>query len=133
MDLRQQSRFGPARQNPAQGRSTGLIRGGRQAAPGRAFAQKAPQCRHNPDRFGRWVARATVWLLVAGVDNRGDEMKELEVHCRCPCLVPQTWAAAAQNRRSTQPSVVVKTASKELLKNAVGMKFCCSRRPTAWR
>src|SRR5215211_1462887 len=118
MDLRQQSRFGPARQNPAQGRSTGLIRGGRQAAPGRAFAQKAPQCRHNPNSFGRRVARATVWLLVAGVDNRGDEMKKPDVQCCCPCLlslsaVPvccpcllfQTWAAEAQNRRSTNSTV----------------------------
>ena len=64
--------------------------------------QKAPQCRHNPDSFGWRVAGATAWLLVAGVDDRGDEMKELEVHCRCPCLVSQTWAAAAQNRRSSQ-------------------------------
>src|SRR3954449_127256 len=50
--LRQQSRFGPARQNPARVRATGQIRGGGQAAPRRAFAQKAPQCRHNPDSFG---------------------------------------------------------------------------------
>src|SRR4051794_31723995 len=57
--LRQQSRFGPARQNPAQGRSTGLIRGGPQTAPGRPLTQKAPQCRYNPDSFGRRVARAT--------------------------------------------------------------------------
>src|SRR3954451_21428820 len=57
--LRQQSRFGPARQNPAQGRSTGLIRGGPQTAPGRPLTQKAPQCRYNPDSFGWRVARAT--------------------------------------------------------------------------
>src|SRR4051794_22476288 len=57
--LRQQSRFGPARQNPAQGRSTGLIRGGPQTAPGRPLTQKAPQCRYNPDSFGQRVARAT--------------------------------------------------------------------------
>ena len=93
--LRQQSRFGPARQNAAQGRATGLIQGGRQAAPGRAFAQKAPQCRHNPDGFARRVTRATAWLLVAGVDNRGDQMKEPEVQCCCPCLLFQTWAAEA--------------------------------------
>src|SRR5689334_16544620 len=57
----------------------GLIQGGPQTAPGRAFAQKAPQSRHNPNSFARRVDRATVWLLIAGVDNRGDEMKKPDV------------------------------------------------------
>ena len=100
--LGQRASIGPASEAAAQGRTAGLIRGGPQTAPGRAFAQKAPQSRHNPNSFARRVARATVWLLVAGVDNRGDEMKKPDVQCCCPCLLFQTWAAAAQNRRSNQ-------------------------------
>src|ERR1044071_8361343 len=41
MDLRQQTLLGPAPEAAAQGRAAGLIPGGRQAAPGRALAQKA--------------------------------------------------------------------------------------------
>jgi hypothetical protein len=29
-------------------------------------------------------------------------MKEPDVQCCCPCLVSQIWAAAAQNRGSSQ-------------------------------
>src|SRR4051794_2838432 len=88
---------GPAPQAAAQGCATGLTRGGTQAAPGRALAQKAPQCRHNPDGLARRVAGSTAWPLVAGVDDRGDKMQKPEIHCCYPCLVSQTWAAAAQH------------------------------------
>jgi hypothetical protein len=86
MDLRQQASSGPARQAAAQGRTAGLIRGGRQAAPGRALTQKAPQCRHDPDGLARRVARPMAWLLVAGVDDCGNKMKESEVQCCYPCV-----------------------------------------------
>jgi len=39
----QQARLGPTRQVPAQGRATGLVGGGGQAAPRRARAQKPAQ------------------------------------------------------------------------------------------
>src|SRR4051795_3427943 len=97
MDFRQQTPLGPAPQAAAQGCATGLTRGGTQAAPGRALAQKAPQCRHNPDGLARRVAGSTAWPLVAGVDDRGDKMQKPEIHCCFPCLVSQTWAAAAQH------------------------------------
>ena len=71
MNLCQQTRLGPAPEAAAQGRTAGLIRGGRQAAPGRALAQKAPQCRYDPDGLARRVARPRAWLLVAGLDDRG--------------------------------------------------------------
>ena len=70
----------------------------RQACP----RAKAPQCRHNPDGLARRVAGSTDWRLVAGVDDRGDKMQEPQIHCCCPCLVPQIWAATAQDRQSGQ-------------------------------
>ena len=74
-------------------------RGGPQAAPGRALAQKAPPCHHKPDGLARrWPS--THWLLVAGVDDRGDKMLEPQIHRCCPCPVPQIWAATAQDRQS---------------------------------
>ena len=89
MDFRQQTPLGPAPRQRRRG-ATGLTRGGTQAAPGRALAQKAPQCRHNPDRLARRMPGSTAWRLVAGVDDRGDKMQEPEIHCCYPCLVSQT-------------------------------------------
>src|SRR4051812_20975824 len=102
MNLRQQARLGPAPEAAAQGRTAGLIRSGRQAAPGRALTQKAPQCRHDPDGIAWRVARPRAWLRVAGVDDRGDKMKEPKIQCCYPSLVSQTWAVTAQNRQSGQ-------------------------------
>ena len=89
----------------------GLARGGTQAAPGRALAQKAPQCRHNPE-VARRVTGSTDWRLVAGVDDRGDKMQEPQIHCCCPVWCPDLGShSAGPPIRPTQPSVVVKTAS----------------------
>jgi hypothetical protein len=98
----------PACQTPSQGRAAGLIRDGHQATPGRALTQKAPQCRHDPDRRARWVAGTTARRLVKGIDDHGDEMQEPEVQCCCPCLVPRLGQSQRRSaNRLTQPSVIV--------------------------
>src|SRR3954452_4647454 len=108
----QQARPAPACQTAAQGRAADLIRGGPQAAPGRALAQKAPQGSQYPDRRRGRVAASTTTRALAGLDDRGDEIEEPEIQCCCPWLMLQTWALARQPPvRLTQPAVVVKTAS----------------------
>src|SRR3954463_9526828 len=64
------------------------------------------------------MARPGAWLLVAGVHDRGDKMKEPDVHCCYPSLVssgvPDLGSRSAEPPiRPIQPSVVVKTASKQ--------------------
>jgi hypothetical protein len=46
------------------------------------------------------VAGLSSWLLITGVDDRGDEMQKPEVQCSCPYLAPQMWDAADQGGRS---------------------------------
>ena len=48
------------------------------------------------------MAGSTDWRLVAGFDDRGDRTQEPQIHRSCPCLLPQIWAATAQDRHSGQ-------------------------------
>jgi hypothetical protein len=87
VDLAQHGRLGPARQAAAQGRATGLVGRGGQAAPRRALAQEPAQRRHHPDSLGRRVARAAAWRPITSVDHCGDEVQKSEIQCGCPCVV----------------------------------------------
>src|SRR3954466_8784682 len=70
MDFRQQTPLGPAPQAAAQGCAAGLTRGGTQAAPGRALAQKAPQCRQMPPQPGSSRSADARWHCLAAGPRR---------------------------------------------------------------
>ena len=71
VDAGQHAGLGPARQAPAQGGQHANGCGGRVTAP----AMTRPPTR---------------------VDHRRNEMQNPDVQGRCPCLSPQTWAAAGR-------------------------------------
>ena len=100
VDACQQARLGPARQAPAQGRATGLVGRGGQAAPRRALAQKPAQGGQHANGCGGRVTTPAMTRPPTRVDHRCDEMQNPDVQGRCPFLSLQTWAAAGQAGRA---------------------------------
>jgi hypothetical protein len=86
MDAGQQAGLGPARQASAQGRATGLLGGGDQAAPRRALAQKPAQGGQHANGCGGWVTAPAMTRPPTRVDHCRNEMQNPDVQGRCPRL-----------------------------------------------